>query len=48
LQRLSPVARRFPVEGVPFFIVNGTPTPSGAQQPEAFLAVFHQAAGSKG
>lgn len=42
------LARRFRVEGVPFFIVNGTLTLSGAQQPDAFLAVFRQAAGSKG
>jgi predicted DsbA family dithiol-disulfide isomerase len=36
-------ARRFRVEGVPFFIVNGTLTLSGAQQPDAFLEAFHQA-----
>jgi predicted DsbA family dithiol-disulfide isomerase len=42
------LARRFRVEGVPFFVVNGSLTLSGAQQPDAFLAVFHQAAGSKG
>jgi predicted DsbA family dithiol-disulfide isomerase len=42
------LARRFRVEGVPFFIFNGTLTLSGAQQPDAFLAVFRQAAGSKG
>jgi predicted DsbA family dithiol-disulfide isomerase len=42
------LARRFGVEGVPFFIVNGTLTLSGAQQPGAFLAVFRQATGSKG
>jgi predicted DsbA family dithiol-disulfide isomerase len=41
-------ARRFLVDGVPFFIVNGTLTLSGAQQPDAFLDVFRQAAGSKG
>lgn len=35
-------ARRFRVEGVPFFIVNGKLTLSGAQQPEAFLAAFTQ------
>ena len=40
-------ARRFRVEGVPFFIVNGTHTLSGAQQPDAFLAVFSQAVGPK-
>jgi predicted DsbA family dithiol-disulfide isomerase len=36
-------ARRFRVEGVPFFIVNGTITLSGAQQPDAFLDAFRQA-----
>jgi predicted DsbA family dithiol-disulfide isomerase len=42
------LARRFRVDGVPFFIVNGTFTLSGAQPPEAFLAAFRQATGSKG
>jgi predicted DsbA family dithiol-disulfide isomerase len=37
------LARRFQVDGVPFFIVNGTLTLSGAQQPEAFLEAFRQA-----
>lgn len=41
------LARRFGADGVPFFIVNGTLTLSGAQQPDAFLAVFSQAVGSK-
>ncbi len=36
-------ARRFRVEGVPFFIVNGTITLSGAQQQEVFLEAFRQA-----
>jgi len=36
------------LDGVPFFIVNGTLTLSGAQQPRAFLAVFRQATGSQG
>ena len=35
-------ARRFRVEGVPFFIVNGKLTLSGAQQPDTFLAAFRQ------
>ena len=39
-------ARRFRVEGVPFFIVNGQITLSGAQSPEVFLAAFNQAIGS--
>src|SRR5262245_19632483 len=37
------LARRFRVDGVPFFIVNGTFTLSGAQQPEAFLEAFQHA-----
>jgi predicted DsbA family dithiol-disulfide isomerase len=40
-------ARRFRVEGVPFFIVNGTLTLSGAHQPDAFLAAFSQALAQK-
>ena len=39
-------ARRFRVDGMPFFIVNGEITLSGAQQPEAFLEAFNQAIGS--
>jgi predicted DsbA family dithiol-disulfide isomerase len=42
------LARRFGVDGVPFFIVNGTLTLSGAQQSGAFLEAFRQADGSKG
>jgi predicted DsbA family dithiol-disulfide isomerase len=34
------------VDGVPFFIVNGEITLSGAQQPEAFLDAFSRAVGS--
>jgi predicted DsbA family dithiol-disulfide isomerase len=36
------LARRFRVDGVPFFVVNGTLTLSGAQQPDAFLAMLEQ------
>ena len=36
-------ARRLRVDGVPFFIVNGKITLSGAQPPEAFLGAFRQA-----
>ena len=36
-------AGRFRVEGVPFFIVNGKVTLSGAQLPNAFLEAFKQA-----
>jgi hypothetical protein len=42
------LARRYRVDGVPFFVVNGRLTMSGAQQPDAFLAVFRQATGSNG
>jgi predicted DsbA family dithiol-disulfide isomerase len=48
IKEAEALARRSGVDGVPFFVVNGTLTLSGAQQPEAFLAVFRQAAGSKG
>jgi predicted DsbA family dithiol-disulfide isomerase len=41
------LARRFRVDGVPFFIVNGKITLSGAQQPDAFLEAFKQALSSK-
>ena len=39
-------AKRFRVDGVPFFIVNGTLTLSGAEQSDAFLDAFSQAIGS--
>src|SRR5262249_52884025 len=38
------LSRRLGVDGVPFFIVNGTLTLSGAQQPDAFLEAFKRAA----
>jgi predicted DsbA family dithiol-disulfide isomerase len=41
------LARQLGVDGVPFFIVNGALTLSGAQPPDAFLAVLSQAIGSK-
>jgi predicted DsbA family dithiol-disulfide isomerase len=37
------LARRFRVEGVPFFIIGGKITLSGAQQPDAFLEAFEKA-----
>ena len=37
------LGRRHRVDGVPFFIVNGKITLSGAQQPEAFLEAFRKA-----
>ena len=36
------LSRRFRVDGVPFFIVNGKITLPGAQPPDAFLAAFNQ------
>jgi predicted DsbA family dithiol-disulfide isomerase len=48
IKEAEALARRFGVDGVPFFVVNSTLTLSGAQQPDAFLAVFRQATGSKG
>jgi predicted DsbA family dithiol-disulfide isomerase len=40
-------SRRIGVEGVPFFVINGKITLSGAQPPEAFLEAFGQVVGSK-
>ena len=40
IKEADELARRFRVEGVPFFIVNGKITLSGAQQPDAFLEAF--------
>ncbi len=48
IKETDALARRFRVEGMPFFVVNGTFTLSGAQQPDAILAVCRQATGSKG
>jgi predicted DsbA family dithiol-disulfide isomerase len=48
IQEADQLSRRFRVEGVPFFIVNGTLTLSGAQPPDAFLEAFRQAAESEG
>jgi predicted DsbA family dithiol-disulfide isomerase len=39
-------ARRHRMDGVPFFIINGKITLSGAQPPEAILEAFRQAVGS--
>jgi predicted DsbA family dithiol-disulfide isomerase len=41
------MARRFRVEGVPFFIINGKITLGGAQPPEAFLEAFRQVVGGE-
>jgi predicted DsbA family dithiol-disulfide isomerase len=40
-------AQRFRVEGVPFFIIKGKITLSGAQQPDAFLEAFKEANAGK-
>lgn len=46
IREADALARRVRVEGVPFFVVNGKVTLSGAQPPEAFLEAFKQATGS--
>lgn len=43
IQEAGVFSQRHRVDGVPFFIVNGQVTPSGAQQPEAILEIFRQA-----
>jgi predicted DsbA family dithiol-disulfide isomerase len=43
MKEAEKLSRRFRVEGVPFFIIDGRITLSGAQQPDAFLGVFRQA-----
>ena len=47
IKEAEELSRRVRVEGVPFFIINGKITLSGAQPPEAFLEAFRQAVGSK-
>ena len=47
IKEAEELSRRFRVDGVPFFIINGKITLSGAQQPEAFLEAFRQAIGSR-
>ena len=46
IQEADELARRVRVEGVPFFVLNGKVTLSGAQPPEAFLLAFEQSLGS--
>lgn len=41
------LGQRFRVDGVPFFIINGKITLSGAQPPEAFIETFRQASAMK-
>jgi predicted DsbA family dithiol-disulfide isomerase len=45
-QKADELARRFRVQGVPFFLINGEATLSGAQPPDAFLAAFKFAMGT--
>jgi predicted DsbA family dithiol-disulfide isomerase len=47
IKEAEELSRRHRVGGVPFFIVNGQMTLSGAQQPEAFLEAFRQAGGTE-
>jgi len=47
INEANELARRFRVEGVPFFVINGKVTLSGAQPPEAFLEAFKQAVGQR-
>jgi predicted DsbA family dithiol-disulfide isomerase len=47
VEEAGEMARRWRVEGVPFFIINGTLTLSGAQPPDAFLQSFRQAVASE-
>jgi predicted DsbA family dithiol-disulfide isomerase len=42
IREAEELSRRFRVDGVPFFIINGKITLSGAQQPDTFLAAFRQ------
>jgi len=46
IKEAEELSRRHRVDGVPFFIVNGTLTLSGAQPPDAFLEAFRRAIGS--
>lgn len=43
IREADDLARRVRVEGVPFFVINGRVTLSGAQPPEQFLTAFKQA-----
>jgi len=45
IREADTLARRLRVEGVPFFVINGKITLSGAQPPDVFLAAFRQALG---
>ena len=47
IQEADELARHVRVEGVPFFVINGKVTLSGAQPPEAFIEAFGRATGSE-
>ena len=47
IKETDELSRRFRVEGVPFYIVNGKVTLSGAQQPDTFLEAIRQAVAAK-
>jgi len=47
IREADELARRVRVEGVPFFVINGKVTLSGAQPPDAFLEAFGRADGSE-
>lgn len=47
IQEADALTRQVRVEGVPFFVINGKVTLSGAQPPDAFLAAFTQAIDSQ-
>jgi predicted DsbA family dithiol-disulfide isomerase len=47
INEANDLARRFRVEGVPYFIINGKIKLSGAQPPDAFVAAFNQVDGAK-
>jgi predicted DsbA family dithiol-disulfide isomerase len=42
IKEADELSRQFRVEGVPFFIIDGKVTLSGAQHPDAFVAAFKQ------
>ncbi len=45
IKEAGELSRRHHVDGVPFFIINGRITLTGAQQPDTFLEAFRQAGG---
>ena len=43
IKEAGELSQHFRVDGVPYFIINGEITLSGAQQPNVFLEAFGQA-----